>query len=88
VVKNKVAAPFKTAEFDIFFGQGISYVTDMMNVAIKHGVITKTGNTYSFEGQKLGVGLESARMTIENDKKLEKEIEKRLQAIEVSSEAE
>jgi len=85
VVKNKVAAPFRVAEFDIFFGQGISYVSDMMTVAIKDGVITKTGNTFSFNGEKLGVGMESLRQKLEEDKKLAKEIEKKLETIEKTS---
>ncbi len=88
VVKNKVAAPFRIAEFDIFFGQGISYVSDMMNIAIKHGVITKTGNTFSFNGEKLGVGMEATRQRLEEDKKLAKEIEKKLEAVESSAESE
>jgi recombination protein RecA len=84
VVKNKLAAPFKTAEFDIFFGEGISYVSDMINVALKSGVITKTGNTFFFNGEKLGVGMEATRLRIEDDKKLQKEIEKRLESLDLS----
>jgi recombination protein RecA len=70
VVKNKVAPPFKIAEFDIIYGEGISYEGDVLNNAIKHGVVKKTGNTYSFENQKLGVGLEAAREKFKEDKKL------------------
>jgi recombination protein RecA len=70
VVKNKVAPPFKIAEFDIIYGEGISYESDVLNNAIKHGVVKKTGNTYSFENQKLGVGLEAAREKLKEDKKL------------------
>jgi recombination protein RecA len=53
VVKNKVAPPFRVAEFDISYRQGISYVGDVMTTAIKYGAVTKAGATYSFEGQKI-----------------------------------
>jgi len=77
VVKNKVAPPFRIAEFDIMYGQGISYEGDVLNVAIKEEIVKKTGNTYSFEEQKLGVGLESAKEKLKEDKKLLEEIKKR-----------
>ncbi len=78
VVKNKVAPPFQVAEFDILFGEGISYEGDVMNAAILHEVLTKTGNTYSFEGEKIGVGLEALRAKLQEDKKLLHEIEKKV----------
>ncbi len=78
VVKNKVASPFKIAEFDIMYGEGISYEGDILNMAIKHGVTTKSGNTYSFEGQKLGVGIEAVREKLKEDKKLLNDIKKKL----------
>jgi len=76
VVKNKVAPPFKIAEFDIIYGQGISYEGDVLNVAIKEGIVKKTGNTYSFGDEKLGVGLEAAKEKLKQDKKLLGEIKK------------
>ncbi len=85
VAKNKVAAPFKTAEFDIFYGEGISYLTDMINVAIKHGIITRTGNTYSFEGEKLGVGVDAVKQKLEEDKKIAGDLEKKLESVESGS---
>ncbi len=78
IAKNKVAPPFKVAEFDILYGQGISYAADLINTGLKHGVITKSGNTLFFKEEKLGVGLEAARKRLEEDKKLSKEIEKEL----------
>ncbi|NCQ02480.1 recombinase RecA, partial [Candidatus Wolfebacteria bacterium] len=77
VAKNKVAPPFKIAEFDIIYGEGISYEGDVLNVAIKNGVVKKTGNTYSFENEKLGVGLEASREKLKQDKKLLEEIKKK-----------
>ena len=63
-----MAPPFKIAEFDIMFGEGISYAGDILNSAIKYGVIGKSGNTYSFENEKLGVGIEAAREKLNSDK--------------------
>jgi len=78
VAKNKVAPPFKIAEFDIMYGEGISYEGDVLNVGIKTGVVKKTGNTYSFEDEKLGVGLEASREKLKTDKKLLGEIKKKV----------
>lgn len=70
IVKNKVAPPFKTAEFDILFGSGISYEGDILNTGIKYGVIQKSGSSYSFEGERIGTGFEAARAKLKEDKKL------------------
>ncbi|MBI2098784.1 MAG: recombinase RecA, partial [Candidatus Wildermuthbacteria bacterium] len=70
VAKNKVAPPFKIAEFDIMYGEGISYEGDVLNTALKAGVVKKTGNTLSFEDEKLGVGIEASREKLKADKKL------------------
>ena len=82
IVKNKVAAPFKTVEFDIYYGQGISKFSDFLNAGIKHEVIKKTGNTYSFEDIKLGVGAEAAKDFLKENpetvKKLKKAIKEKL----------
>lgn len=76
VAKNKVAPPFKIAEFDIIYGEGISYEGDVLNMGIKYGIVKKAGNTYSFEDEKLGVGLEASREKLKQDKKLLGEIKK------------
>ncbi|PIT92548.1 MAG: recombinase RecA [Candidatus Harrisonbacteria bacterium CG10_big_fil_rev_8_21_14_0_10_42_17] len=83
VVKNKVAAPFKIAEFDIMYGIGISYEGDVVNAALKHGVVTKSAATYSFEGQKLGVGIEKVKEALMENKELLKEIERKVRAVVV-----
>lgn len=78
VVKNKVAAPFKQAEFDIMYGEGISYEADVLNAALKAGVVTKSGASYSFEGEKLGTGFDNLRLKLKEDKKLINEIKKKV----------
>lgn len=81
VVKNKVAPPFKIAEFDILFGEGISYEGDVVNAALQHGIITKSGATYAFGDQKLGVGIENVKTALKENKKLLNEIEKKTQEL-------
>ncbi len=81
VVKNKVAPPFREGEFDIMFGEGISYEADVLNAAIKHGVVVKSGATYTMEGQKLGVGFEKVAEMLKEDKKLLNELKKKTEAV-------
>lgn len=76
VVKNKVAPPFREAEFDIIFGEGISYEGDVLNMALNKGVVKKSGASYSFGDEKLGVGLEAARKYLQENKKLLNQIKK------------
>lgn len=78
VVKNKVAAPFRTAEFDIMYGQGISYEADVLNAAIKYGVVAKSGSSYSMGSEKLGTGFDAVRLKLRDDKKTLKELEKQI----------
>lgn len=65
VVKNKVAAPFKTAEFDIYYNQGISYFTDLLNVGLKEGIVKRAGAWFQYENVKLGQGMEGAKKYLE-----------------------
>lgn len=83
VVKNKVAPPFKTAEFDIMYNEGISLAGDVLDLGLKHNLIKKTGTTFSYPASstdgneiKLGVGRENAKKFLKADKKLMKEISK------------
>lgn len=76
VVKNKVAPPFRVAEFDIMYNEGISQAGDLLDTAVLCGTIKKSGNSYSFGETKLGVGRENAKAALKADPKLIKEIEK------------
>ncbi len=78
VVKNKVAAPFRTCEFDIMYNEGISISGDLLDTGVVHSVISKSGNTYSFGDIKLGVGRENAKRFLRADKKLMSEIRKKI----------
>jgi recombination protein RecA len=74
IVKNKVAPPFRTTEFDIMYNEGISASGDALDTAVKYEVIAKKGNSYSFGEVKLGVGREAAKQAIKDEPKLIKEI--------------
>jgi len=78
IVKNKVAPPFKTTEFDIMYNEGISLSGDVLDTGVKYEAIEKKGNSYSFGEFKLGVGREAAKATLKADKKLLKEISKEI----------
>ncbi len=74
VVKNKVAPPFRTTEFDILYSEGISIAGDLLDTAALKGIITKAGNSYSYDKTKLGVGREQARLMLKSDPKIAQEI--------------
>jgi len=80
VVKNKVAAPFRTCEFDIMYNEGISVAGDLVDLGVETNVVKKNGNSYSFGEIKLGVGRETAKKMIKDDKKLAAEIRKAILA--------
>ncbi|HZJ41032.1 MAG TPA: recombinase RecA [Candidatus Saccharimonadales bacterium] len=88
IVKNKVAAPFKTCEFDIMYNEGISVAGDLVDLGVEYEVINKNGNSYSFGDLKLGVGREIAKKMIKDDKKLLAEIRKAIIAEIKSKEVE
>ena len=78
VVKNKVAAPFRTTEFDIMYNEGISVAGDMLDTGVAHKVINKSGNSYSYGEEKLGVGREKAKQYLRENPKLMKNIRKQI----------
>ncbi len=78
VVKNKVAAPFRTTIFDIMYNEGISVSGDLIDTGIEHKVVNKSGNTYSFGEEKLGVGREKAKLYLRENPKLMKQIKKKI----------
>ncbi|MBC3991363.1 recombinase RecA [Streptomyces sp. AC563] len=78
VVKNKVAPPFKQAEFDILYGQGISREGGLIDMGVEHGFVRKSGAWYTYEGDQLGQGKENARNFLKDNPDLADEIEKKI----------
>jgi len=78
IVKNKVAAPFKTAEFDIYYNEGISKETDLLNCALKQGIIKKAGSWLQFEETKLGQGMEASKKFLKENPQVAEKILKTL----------
>ncbi len=80
VVKNKVAPPFKTAEFDIMYGTGIDYEGEVLDLGVKFDVVEKAGSWLSYEGEKLGQGKEGARAFLKKNSKIVEEIKAKILA--------
>ncbi|MCM1186472.1 MAG: recombinase RecA [Lachnoclostridium sp.] len=78
VVKNKVAPPFKEAEFDIMFGEGISMVGDILDLAAENDIIVKSGAWYAYEGNKIGQGRENAKQYLKDNPAVCAEVEKKV----------
>ena len=78
VVKNKVAPPFKEAEFDIMFGKGISKEGDILDLAVQHDIINKAGEWYSYNGEKIGQGRENTKLYLANNPDIMKEVEQQV----------
>ena len=78
VVKNKVAPPFRTAEFDILYGEGISKVGELIDIGTLYEVINKSGSWFSYEGTKLGQGREGVKTILRDNPELMEEIEKKI----------
>ena len=78
IVKNKVAAPFKTTEFDIYYNEGISKFADLLNTGLKLGVIKKAGSWLQFEETKLGQGLEASKTFLKENPEIAKKIKEEI----------
>ena len=75
VVKNKIAAPFKVAEFDIMFNEGISTAGDLIDLAVKYNLVEKAGAWYSYKGEKIGQGREAAKNYLSEHPKVMAELD-------------
>ena len=80
VVKNKLAPPFRTTEFDILYGQGVSRSGEVLDMATDIGIVQKSGSWYSYEGTKLGQGREGVRQMLDDNPELLKEIEQKIKS--------
>ena len=80
IVKNKVAPPFKEAEFDIVFGKGISKVGDILDLAVANDIVDKSGAWYAYNGNKIGQGRENAKTYLSEHPEIMEELEKNIRA--------
>jgi recombination protein RecA len=89
IVKNKVAAPFREAEFDILYGEGISREGDLLDLAVNNNVLEKSGSWFSYKNERIGQGRENARQFLKDNKdtlaKLEVEVRKALGLVPASA---
>lgn len=81
VVKNKIAPPFKEAEFDIMFGEGISTVGDVLDLAAENNIINKSGAWYAYEGNKIGQGRENAKTYLKEHPEVREEVERKVREL-------
>ncbi len=78
IVKNKVAPPFKTAEFDIMYGEGISKIGEIIDIGVEKDIIEKSGSWFSYGGSKLGQGRDSVKSILKDNPELIEELEKKI----------
>jgi recombination protein RecA len=78
VVKNKVAPPFRTAEFDIIYGEGISRIGEIIDLGVEHNIVKKSGSWFSFEDTKLGQGRDAVKQLLTDNPELAEQIESRI----------
>jgi recombination protein RecA len=80
VIKNKVAPPFRTAEFDIMYGEGISKSGEIVDLGVEYNVIKKSGSWFSYNDNKLGQGRESVKQLLQDNPELSAELEEKIKA--------
>ena len=78
VVKNKVSPPFRVAEFDIIYGEGISRESSIIDIAVDHGIVKKSGAWFTYNGEQLGQGKDKARLYLKETQELADEIEQKI----------
>jgi len=76
IVKNKVAAPFKTTEFDIYYNEGISYLADLINTGLNKGIVKRTGSWFQYENAKIGQGMEGAKAFLKENPEIVEKLKK------------
>ncbi|CAI8248057.1 MAG: Protein RecA [Formosa sp. Hel1_33_131] len=81
VVKNKVAPPFRLAEFDIMYGKGVSKVGEILDVAVEHEIVKKSGSWFSYEDTKLGQGRDAVKQMIKDNPELMDELEAKIKVV-------
>ena len=78
IVKNKVAPPFKTSAIEIMYGEGISYIAELLDLCVDHDIVMKSGAWFSYNGEKIGQGKEAAKNTIKSNPELLEELKTKL----------
>ncbi len=78
VVKNKVGAPFRNGEYDIYYNEGISRQGELINMGLREKIVTRTGAWYNYDNKKLGQGMEQSKQFLRENKNIEEEIEKKI----------
>ncbi len=78
VVKNKLAPPFKKADFEILYGEGISRLGELIDMGVENGIVDKAGAWYSYEGERIGQGKENSRTYLREHSEIANEIESKL----------
>src|SRR3990172_9484803 len=81
VVKNKVAPPFKQAEFDIMYAEGISHASLLVDIGAESGIIEKSGAWYSYNGQRIGQGRENAKLFLKDNPAVMAEVEEKVKGV-------
>jgi recombination protein RecA len=80
VVKNKIAPPFKQAEFEILYGEGVSFLGELVDLGVKYGFVQKAGSWYSYGSDKIGQGKDNVKTYLKDNPKIAKDIEDKIRA--------